>query len=345
MTAPSSAAPGTTVRASVLHGIGDVRLERRAVPAPGPGEVLVEVTAVGVCGSDTHYYTHGRIGPFSVDAPLVLGHEAAGRIVAVGDGVAPDRVGSRVSIEPQRPCRRCDQCKAGRYNLCPEMEFFATPPIDGAFAERVVIADDFAHDVPDSVSDAAAALIEPLSVGVWACQKAGVGAGSRVLVTGAGPVGVITAQVARALGASEVHISDLSEERLRFALEHGATHTHRADAPLDHLEVDAFIDASGAQSAIRAGIPAVRPAGVVVLVGLGADDVLLPMALLQNRELVLTGVFRYANTWPLAIRLVAEERVDLDCLVTERHGLADAESALTAGERPGNMKALVLPQE
>lgn len=332
------------MRASVLHGIGDVRLEQRPVPPPGPGEVLVEVAAVGICGSDTQYFTHGRIGPFVVEGPLILGHEAAGRIVAVGAGVAPSRVGSRVSIEPQRPCRHCTQCKAGRYNLCPDMEFFATPPVDGAFAEMVVIEDDFAHDIPDTVSDAAAALVEPLSVGIWACQKAGIGAGSRVLVAGAGPVGVITAQVARAFGASEVHVSDLSNERLAFALAHGATHSHRADDRLEGLEVDAFIDASGAEPAIRGGIPAVRPAGLVVLVGLGADDLLIPVSLLQNRELILTGVFRYANTWPLAIRLLAEGRIDLDCLITGRHGLADAESALTAGGRPGSMKTLVLPQ-
>ena len=344
MSAALPKAPEATMRVSALHGVGDLRLTERPVPVPGRGEVLVRVAAVGVCGSDTHYYTQGRIGPFVVDRPLVLGHEASGRIVGVGEAVDPRRIGSRVSIEPQRPCRSCTECKAGRYNLCPHMEFFATPPIDGAFAEMVVIEDDFAHDVPDSISDAAAALVEPLSVGIWACQKACIGAGSRVLIAGAGPVGIIIAQVAGAFGASEVHISDLSDERLGFARAHGATHTHRADSPVDDLGVDAFIDASGAEPAIRAGISAVRPAGSVVLVGLGADEAVLPVNLLQNRELVLTGVFRYANTWPLAIRLLAAGRIDLDCLVTGRHGLADAESALTSGSTPRSMKSLVMPQ-
>ncbi|RWZ68691.1 NAD(P)-dependent alcohol dehydrogenase [Labedella populi] len=332
-----------TMRVSLLEGEHRLSLADRPVPVPGPHEVLVRIAAVGVCGSDTHYFEHGRIGPFIVDSPLVLGHEASGTIVAVGSDVDPGRIGSRVSIEPQKPCRECTECKAGRYNLCSNMEFYATPPIDGAFAEFALIDHDFAHDVPDSISDEAAALIEPLSVGIWASQKAGVTAGSRVLIAGAGPIGVIAAQVAREFGATEVHVTDISEERLAFALEHGATHGHVAGEDLSALSVDAFIDASGAAPAIRGGIAAVRPAGRVVLVGLGADGLEIPVNLLQNRELALTGVFRYANTWPIAIALLAAGRVDLDALVTGRFGLDDVEAALTSGRAPGSMKAVVLP--
>lgn len=334
----------TSMRVSVLESAGRIRLTERPVPVPGPGEVLVEVAAVGICGSDTHYFEHGRIGSFVVEQPLVLGHEASGRIVAVGGGVADARIGTRVSIEPQKPCRICSQCKSGRYNLCPDMAFYATPPVDGAFAEYVLIDSDFAHAVPDTVSDAAAALIEPLSVAVAACRKAGVTAGSRVLIAGAGPIGIISAQVARAFGAVEVHISDVSAERLEFALAHGATHAHTAGETGVDLGVDAFIDASGAPAAIRAGIAAVRPAGEVVLVGLGADDVELPVNLLQNREIRLTGVFRYANTWPLGIALLAQGRVDLDSLVTGTFGLDDVEAALASSRAAGNMKTIVRPR-
>src|SRR3954451_5573549 len=150
------------MRVSVLNGPGDVAMVERPVPGPGSGEVLVEVASVGVCGSDTHYYDHGRIGSYVVEQPLVLGHEAAGRIVEVGQGVARDRVGQRVSIEPGVPDFTCEQCLAGRYNLCPQMRFFATPPIDGAFAEYVVVHEAFAHPVPEGMSDDAAALLEPL---------------------------------------------------------------------------------------------------------------------------------------------------------------------------------------
>ena len=333
----------TSMRVSELLGQDSLVVTERSVPVPAAGEVLVRVTSVGVCGSDTHYFTHGRIGPFVVEKPLVLGHEASGVIAAVGAGVDSARIGSRVSIEPQRPCRVCEQCKKGAYNLCPDMQFFATPPIDGAFAEYVTIQSDFAHDVPDSVTAHAAALMEPLSVGIWACEKAQVTAGSRVLIAGAGPIGVITAQVAQAMGAVEVIVTDVSEQRLAFARSHGATRTLVAGEAVDEMIVDAFIDASGAGRAIRAGIPAVMRGGRVVSGGLAAHALTLPVNLLQNRELWLTGVFRYANTWPTAIELVASGRVNLDVLVTHAFGLNEVQDALMAGRLPGALKAVVEP--
>ncbi|MDQ4086178.1 MAG: alcohol dehydrogenase catalytic domain-containing protein, partial [Actinomycetota bacterium] len=211
------------MRASVLRAPKEVVVEQRPVPRPGPREVLVEVGSVGVCGSDMHYYEHGRIGDFVVREPLVLGHEAGGRIVETGEGVEETRVGERVAIEPGVPCRRCRYCRAGRYNLCPDVRFFATPPVDGAFCEYVVIADDFAHPVPDSVSDDAAGLVEPLSVGVWANRTARVPAGGSLLVAGAGPIGLLVAQVARALGVTEVVVSDVDARRRALAERFGAT--------------------------------------------------------------------------------------------------------------------------
>ncbi|MDQ4504434.1 MULTISPECIES: NAD(P)-dependent alcohol dehydrogenase [unclassified Sinomonas] len=344
MTTTALSAPPTTMRASVLRRQGEIALETLDVPAPDDDQVLVQVAAVGVCGSDVHYYEHGRIGPYIVDHPLILGHELSGRIAAVGKDVDPSRIGQRVAVEPQRPCRTCAQCKAGRYNLCPDVEFYATPPIDGAFAEYVKIQSDFAYAIPDSVSDEAAALIEPLSVGIWACERAGIRPGSRVLIAGAGPIGIIAAQAARAFGAAEVYVTDIAEDRLAFALQHGATHAlnPKADS-VEGLDVDAFIDASGAAPAVRTGIKAVAPAGKVILVGLGADDVELPVSFIQNREIWLSGVFRYTNTWPLAIQLVADGKVDLDVLVTGRFALDQAEDALNAGRQPGQLKAVVYP--
>ena len=333
----------------MLRGPGDLVLEERAVPAPGPGQVLVEVRSVGVCGSDVHYFEHGRIGRFVVESPMVLGHEAAGVVVGVGAGVAGDRMGQRVSIEPGVPDLTCPQCLAGRYNLCPDMRFFATPPVDGALAENVVVHEAFAHPVPDSLSEHAAALLEPLSVGVWAARKGRVTAGSRVLVTGAGPIGLVVAQTALAFGATEVVVSDVNPARLALARELGATATvdARTEGPGDAGVVPTvLLECSGSPAATLAGLAALDRAGRAVLVGMGADQLPLPVPLLQEREIELTGTFRYAGTWPTAIALVSNGRVALDRLVTSTHGLADTVGALTAGARdPSAVKAVVHPQE
>ena len=335
-------------RAAVLHAPGDLRVEERAVPEPGPREVLVEIAAVGVCGSDIHYYEHGRIGAHVVEAPMILGHESAGRVAAVGSGVTKHRVGDRVTLEPGVPCGRCRECRAGRYNLCRDVRFFATPPIDGAFANYVTIHEDFAFALPDNVSDEAGALMEPLSVGVWACQKAGVGPGDHVLVTGAGPIGLLAVQAARAFGATELTITDVNTQRLALAKRTGATRALKVDeTPLEEagLEADALIECSGRPEALQAGIAALRPAGTAVVVGMGPEeDATVPLALIQNRELWLTGTFRYANTYPTAIALAATGRVDLEAIITGHYGLDDAEVALRAGrDDPGAVKVMVLP--
>lgn len=327
-------------------------MEQRRVPTPGPGDVLIRVSSVGVCGSDTHYYRHGRVGSFVVTQPLVLGHEAAGRIVGVGETVDPERIGERVSIEPQRPDPDSEETRRGHYNLCPHMRFFATPPVDGALCDYVTIGAGYAHRVPDSVSDDAAALCEPLSVGIAAVRKAGVDGGSRVLITGAGPIGIMVAQVARAYGATDIVVSDPDKSRREQALTFGATQVvdpsslrpARFDPtaePTGELGVDAFIDASGAPPAVVDGIRAVRPAGTVVLVGSGAESMELPTQLIQNRELVLTGVFRYANTWPTAIALVESGRVDLNAMVTAHFPLEKAAEALDSDRTPGSVKSVV----
>ena len=336
------------MKAAVLRGAGHLVLERRPVPEPGPGEVLVRVTSVGVCGSDVHYYEHGRIGRFVVDTPIVLGHEAAGEVVAIGPGVIAPQVGQRVSIEPGVPDLTCAQCLAGRYNLCPNMRFFATPPVDGALAEYVLIHAAFAHPVPDVLSDDAAALLEPLSVGIWACRKAAVTAGSRVLVTGAGPIGLLSAQVAAAFGATEVTVSDVNPARLAMAEEVGATRVidvRTASVTTLAPPPEVLLECSGHPAALGEAIRALAPAGRAVLVGTGSGDVSLPLQILQERELEVTGTFRYAGTWPTAIALVASGRIDLDRLVTGTYGLEHAEDALTAGRRDEKaVKAVVHPQ-
>jgi L-iditol 2-dehydrogenase len=333
------------MRVSVLRGAGDLVVEDRPAPVPAPHEVLVRVASVGVCGSDVHYFEHGRIGDFVVRAPLVLGHEASGVIVAAGDGVPGDRVGRRVAIEPGTACGACPSCKAGRYNLCPQMRFFATPPVDGALAEFVEVRADLAFALPDAVSDDAAALLEPLSVGIWATGKAGLAPGGSVLIAGAGPIGLVTAQVARARGAATIVVSDIAPDRLAAAERSGATATRLAGGPDGDPggEFDAFIDCSGAPPAVQAGLRALRPAGTAVLVGMGPDELALPLSLIQQRELTVTGTFRYANTWPAAIALAASGAVDVDALVTDRYPLDQAARALASTSQPGSIKSIIEP--
>jgi L-iditol 2-dehydrogenase len=332
---------------SVLYGAGSVGVEEREDPTPGPHDVVVRVASVGVCGSDVHYYEHGRIGSYTVDSPLVLGHEASGVVTEVGAEVTRLEPGQRVSLEPGVPDFTCPECLAGRYNLCHGMQFFATPPVDGAFAELVTTHELFAHPVPDTLSDDAAALLEPLSVGLWACHKAAVGAGSRVLVTGAGPVGLVATQAARALGAASVVVSDVNPHRLELARELGATDVLDARSqPVGEagLDPDVLLECSGNPGATVDGIRAVARAGHVVLVGMGGDELALPLSRVQEYELVVTGTFRYAHTWPAAIALAASGRVQLDRLVTGRYGLDQVEEALTAARRdPHAVKPVVTP--
>jgi L-iditol 2-dehydrogenase len=344
-TATSTTIPDR-MRASLLTGIKTLSIEQVPTPPMASDEVLVEVAAVGVCGSDTHYYRHGRIGGFVVTGPLILGHELSGRIVAVGEEVPESRIGERVAIEPQKNCRKCRECRAGRYNLCPNMEFYATPPIDGAFAQYCVIRTEFAHKVPDSMSDEAAALLEPLSVAVTTMRKAGVAPGWSVLIAGAGPIGIICAQAARAFGAAEVIVTDLVAERRERALSYGASRVldpRETDIATAGLDVNAFVDATGAPAAVMSGIKAVRPAGSAVLVGVGSTEMSLPVEHIQNLEITVTGIFRYTDTWPAAIHMVSSGAVDLDSLVTGRFGLERAAEALESDQDPNSLKSIVYP--
>jgi L-iditol 2-dehydrogenase len=336
-------------QAAVLYAPHDMRIEERPVPRSGPREVLIEIKAVGVCGSDVHYYEHGRIGTYVVRQPLILGHESSGVIVDVGEGVSRERIGQRVAIEPGVPDGVCRQCRTGHYNLCPNVRFFGTPPIDGAFTNYVTILSDFAYTLPDQMSDEEGALIEPLSVGLWACRKAKLQGGDHVLITGAGPVGILAMKVALALGVTEITMTDISPQRLEVARQLGATRTvsvaqqSLVDAG---VEADVLIECSGNQRALKDGIHALQPAATAVAVGMGpGEEASIPLSFIQNRELILTGTFRYANTYADAIALVASGHIDLKPIITGHYTLAEAEQALQATKNdPANIKSVVVPK-
>ena len=330
-------------RAAVMHGLNDIRLEDREVRPPGPAEAVVRMEAVGVCGSDTAYLTLGRIGNYVVEAPIVLGHEAAGVVSAVGEQVRNVAVGDRVAIEPGTPCYTCAECRAGRYHLCPELQFLATPPYDGALQQFLTVDSRTLFVLPEAMTFEEGALLEPLSVGLWACRRAQLEPGDRVLVSGAGPVGLLAAAAALALGASEVTVTDLSEFRLGLARELGCQTELVGEGASDRFDV--LLECSGAPGALADGLHRLRQAGRAAVVGIAKDEaVALPLPQLNPRELTISLVNRYAHTWPTAIALVASGRIKAAHLVTHRFTLEDTAAALMVGHtEQDSVKAIIYP--
>ncbi len=344
------------MRVAVLRRTRELAIEERPLPIPGAGEVLVQVTAVGVCGSDVHYWERGAIGPFVVRAPLVLGHECAGVVAGLGPGVpASLEAGVRVALEPGLPCGTCRSCREGRYNLCPEIRFWATPPYDGAFAEYVVHPASHCFPLPPGVSDEAGALLEPLSTGVQAVRRGRIGPGSQVLVTGLGPIGLVNVMAALAAGAARVFGSDPLPARCAAAAALGAEvlapqlPPPEAAAELGRLAgngIDAAVECSGAPAALELCCLAVRPGGAVVLIGLGGDRAELPIAHLQTREVDLIPVFRYAHTYPAALAWVARGRAPVERLITHRFPLGRVAEAFEGTRVAGSdaIKVMIDPQ-
>jgi len=329
--------------AAVLNAINDIRLEPKPIPKPKSHEVLVKIKSVGICGSDVHYWTHGRIGDFIVKAPMVLGHESSGLIEEVGSDVKHLKKGDRVTLEPGVPCRMCRYCKEGRYNLCPEVQFMATPPVDGAIANYIVHAADFAYKLPDHVSFDEGAMCEPFSVGIHACNRAGVKLGSHVLIMGGGPIGLMCLLAAKAAGAVVVVVVDIKEDRLEVAKKLGATDTiHGTMDVKAEIEkkglgpIDICIECSGAEVAIKTAIRATNSGGVVVLVGLGPPEIKLPIVDAAVREVDIRGIFRYANCYPKALSLISSGQVNVKPLITHHYELKDVIKAFeTARDMTG----------
>jgi L-iditol 2-dehydrogenase len=347
-----------TMQAAVLHGVRDLRVEEVAAPgAPAPDEVKIQMNKVGICGSDVHYWENGRIGDFVVRAPMILGHECAGTVIEVGENVTHLQAGDRVAIEPGVPRLSTPvshfYMKRGEYNLCPDIFFFATPPDHGSFCGYVNHPADFCFKLPDNVSLEEGAMIEPLSTGIYASRVAPITMGDTVVITGAGPIGLMNLLTAKAAGAAHVVISDMVAARLDVAQQIGATHVVQGNADelkqvardlTDGRGADVCIEAAGHPAAINACIGAARPGATVVLIGLPPQDTAqINISDIIVREIKLRPIFRYNNTFPTGVNLLASGKVDVKPLISRRFELSEVPAAFeyVVANRDTCVKAII----
>ncbi|SFC87712.1 NAD(P)-dependent alcohol dehydrogenase [Tropicimonas isoalkanivorans] len=313
--------------------------------ALGPGDLRIAIRSVGICGSDVHYYTHGRIGPFVVNEPMILGHEASGVVTEVGPDVQGFAVGDRVCMEPGVPDLSSRATLLGLYNVDPSVTFLATPPIHGCLRPEVIHPAAFTFALPDTVSFDQGALVEPLAVGLQACVKARITPGDVAVVLGAGPIGIMTALSALASGCGRVFITDLTAEKLDVATGYPgitAIDISREDPAVVLAEAtggwgaDVVFEASGSSKAYDGIAGLARPGGCVVLVGMPVDPVPFDVVSAAAKELRIETVFRYANVFDRAIELLASGKIDLDPLISERF---DFDRSVEAFERAAEGRA------
>ena len=323
---------------AVMLGIGKIGFEERDIPKVKENEVLVKLEYVGICGSDLHYYETGAIGDYVVEPPFVLGHEPGGTVVEVGKNVKNLKVGDRVALEPGKTCGHCEFCKTGRYNLCPDVVFFATPPVDGVFQEYVAHEAALCFKLPDNVSTLEGALIEPLAVGFHAAIQGDAHLGQRAVVLGAGCIGLVSMMALKARGVSEVYVVDIMEKRLDKALELGATGVingakedvlEKVNELTDGAGMDLVIETAGTEITTRQAIHMAKKGSNIVLVGYSkSGEMTLPMSLVLDKELTFKTVFRYRHIYPIAIDAVAAGKVNLKGIVTDIFGLDEAQKAM-----------------
>ncbi|KAF2666755.1 GroES-like protein [Microthyrium microscopicum] len=366
---------GSQVKAAVLHGAGDMRVELRSIEPPAPDEVQVAIKCTGICGSDVHYYRDYRVGNNMVKEPLVLGHESAGVVVAVGETARGQfEVGDRVALEVGVPCEECEQCKAGRYNICPDMRFRSSaryfPHAQGTLQQRINHAARYCHKLPSTTTFEQGALVEPLSVAIHANQRASLQPGKTVLVLGAGTIGLLVAAIAKVNKADLVVIADINADRVHFAVDNGFAHKgwevppayctrleeqlRAAKSSIQHLtdvglpsSFDAVFECTGAQASMQTAIFAAKSGGKVMVIGMGSPNQHIPITEVGMREVDLIGVFRYANAYPKAVELISSPCGDgpnFGSLITHRtRGFGEIDKAFELATKPvDNNNNLVL---
>lgn len=343
------------MKTAVLTSLKNIELQEREIPTPEDDEVLIRVRAVGLCGSDVHYYEHGRIGSFIVKKPIILGHEASGDIVKVGKKVEHLKEGQRVAIEPGATCGECVHCRTGRYNLCPHVEFLATPPYDGAFCEYVTMRADLVFPIPDSMSYETAALVEPFSVGVHAVRRGDLKQGETVIIMGMGPIGLVTAAAAKMAGAQTIIGVDLEQSRLDVAKEMGANYTinlreenleDKVNEYTNGMGVDLAIETAGSPKAVQGCISSVRRGGRVTIVGMSPQDgVPISISQIIDKEIDVKGIFRYHHTYPAAIDMLSNSEINIERIITNEYQLSETAVAFeqSINDKANTLKIIIYP--
>ncbi|KAJ8714737.1 hypothetical protein PYW07_002962 [Mythimna separata] len=339
---------------AVLHGPYDVRIEDILMPEIGGDEVLVKMDCVGICGSDVKLYTTGCCGLDVLTEPIVIGHEGAGVVVKTGSRVTSLVAGDRVSIEPTQPCRACEYCKLGRYNLCVAPRYCSSMGVDGNLCRYYKHVADFCHKMPEDLSMEEGAAVQPLAIAMHACNRAGIRLGQRVLILGAGPIGVLCAMTAKAMGASQILMTDVVQSRLDTAHELcGAglcTMLVKRDSPeqemVDNIQgllgqPDVTIDACAYASAQRVAMMVTKTAGVVLVVGIGDSKVEVPLTQALLREVDVRGSYRIVNTYPSALAAVDSGAINLKKFITHHFPLQRTKEALELAKSGDAMKIII----
>ncbi|WP_422087199.1 L-idonate 5-dehydrogenase [Variovorax sp.] len=341
------------MEALVIHAPGDLRVEEFETAELGAGQLQVRVRCGGICGSDLHYYQHGGFGAIRIKEPMVLGHEVAGVIEAVGAGVTDFKPGERIAISPSRPCGLCSYCQQGLQNHCLDMRYYGsamrTPHVQGAFRQQIVVETHQAHRLADSLSDAEGSMAEPFAVALHAVRRAGSLLGKRVLVTGCGPIGALAIIAARRAGASHIVATDVGAHTLGKALKVGADEiVNVAQTPdglarftADKGSFDVLFEASGNARALVGAFDALRPRGVIVQLGLGGD-MSLPINTIVAKEFDLRGAFRFHEEFAVAVELLNKGLVDVKPLISATLSYRDSARAFAlAADRSRSMKVIL----
>ncbi|MDG4910486.1 MULTISPECIES: L-idonate 5-dehydrogenase [unclassified Mesorhizobium] len=341
------------MKSIVIHAAKDLRIEDRPVEEPGPGQVLLRLAAGGICGSDLHYYNHGGFGTVRLKEPIILGHEVSGVIESLGPGVSGLQTGQLVAVSPSRPCYSCRYCREGMHNQCLNMRFYGSampfPHIQGAFREMLVA--DAIQCVPaDGLTAGEAAMAEPLAVCLHATRRAGEMLGKRVLVTGCGPIGLLSIISARRAGAAEIVAVDIADFTLSMAMRAGADKTINTRSEPEGLApyladkgtFDILYECSGAASALAQGIATLRPRGTIVQLGLGGAEMALPMSTVTAKELSINGSFRFHPEFAVGVELMRKGLIDVKPLITHSVPVDEALSGFElANDRSQAMKVQI----
>lgn len=334
------------MKAIYLDKINTFSEKELAKPECGERQVLVRMKAVGVCGSDVHYWKNGRIGQFVVEEPLILGHECSGVITDVGEKVSKFAVGDRVMLEPGIPCMKCEHCLKGRYNLCQNIVFFATPPDDGVLVEEIAYDEDYVFKIPDEVTDyGLATMAEPLSVGLFATQRIKPALGEKAIIFGAGIIGITCLLAAKAAGCKDITVADIRDDRLACAKEMGADQV--VNTMKDQIPDNTFdfgYEATGADACYNLAVKCIKPGGRIAMIGMGPEIQKVDMVDYVCKEITIVPSFRYSNTYPLVLDLLKDNQEKLKQLITHRvpFSLEGVEEAFhIASEDPSAVKVVV----